>query len=113
MTDTPNVLGGVRSILKTTILDEHKWAKVHDMAVDAVILDLEDSVSPERKNEARARVAECIDNPVDLGSSIGLPRVNSLDTQWGYEDLCLLAQHAAPAIIYPKVQTAKDVAQVR
>jgi citrate lyase beta subunit len=103
------LLEGVRSILETPILDAHKWAKVHDMAVDAVLLDLEDSVAPERKEEARARVAQSVDDPSDLGGSLGLPRVNSLNSQWGYDDLTTLAQHDVKTIVYPKVRTAGEL----
>lgn len=106
-------LAGVRSILETPILDAHKWSKVHDMAVDAVLLDLEDSVPPHRKDEARTRVVQCIDDSSELGGSLGLPRVNPLDSQWGYEDLCALAEHGAKTIVYPKVHTVEELLQVR
>lgn len=106
-------LAGVRSILETPILDERKWAKVSDLPVDAVLLDLEDSVPADRKEEARDRVLECVDDPTDLGGRVGLPRVNSLDSPWGYEDLRALARHGTDIVVYPKVRDAGDLLPVR
>lgn len=108
-----SALTGVRSILETPILDEHKWAKVPSIPTDAVLLDLEDSVAPERKEQARARVLACLDDPTQLGTHLGLPRANALDTPWGHDDLQALAEHGAPLIAYPKLRTADEFAEVQ
>jgi citrate lyase subunit beta/citryl-CoA lyase len=61
--------------------------KARDLPCDTVILDLEDSVAPEAKEAARRNVVE---------AAAGFPgkevivRVNSLDSDWGVEDLAAL-----------------------
>lgn len=112
MEEAAEALAGVRSILETPLLDPHKWQKIHDMDVDAVLLDMEDSVPPARKLLARERVVACIDDPRELGGSLGLPRVNRLDSEWGHDDLCALAQHGAPLIVYPKIHSAKELDRI-
>jgi citrate lyase beta subunit len=106
-------LSGVRSILETPILDDRKWSKMKSVPCDAVLLDLEDSVAPQRKLEARRRVLDELRSPDRLGRRIGLPRVNALDTEWGSDDLRALAEAGVALLIYPKVSTVQELAEVR
>ena len=46
-----------RSFLYVPGSEERKLAKAQTLGADAVILDLEDSVAPERKAEARERIS--------------------------------------------------------
>jgi citrate lyase beta subunit len=106
-------LSGVRSILETPILDAHKWSKLTTIDCDAVLLDLEDSVAPARKLEARARVLQEIASPEGLGKKIGLPRVNALETEWGQDDLAAIAAAGVKMFIYPKVSSAEELQDAR
>jgi citrate lyase beta subunit len=106
-------LAGVRSILETPILDEHKWAKVPTLPADAVLLDLEDSVAPERKPEARSKVLEFLDRPDYFGSRLPIPRTNPLETPWGETDLAALARSGTPVLAYPKATGADELHRVR
>ncbi|WP_153506029.1 HpcH/HpaI aldolase/citrate lyase family protein [Cumulibacter manganitolerans] len=106
-------LAAVRSILEAPILDERKWSKVPAMPVDAVLLDLEDSVQPDRKREARERVVRQIADADELGEKLLLPRCNSLSTPYGGDDLKALGRAGATAIVYPKVETADELGEVR
>ncbi|MDB5511934.1 MAG: malyl-CoA thiolesterase [Enterovirga sp.] len=108
-----SALAGVRSILETPILDARKWAKMKSVDCDAVLLDLEDSVSPARKLEARERVLKELQQPEALGRRLGLPRVNALDTEWGGDDLRALAEAGVRLLIYPKLSTVEELAEVR
>lgn len=81
--------------------------KARDLAVDAVILDLEDSVAPEAKVEARDNVIEAIASP--FGDKEVTVRINTLDTPWGAEDLEAVAAAGPDAIVVPKVSTADDL----
>jgi malyl-CoA/(S)-citramalyl-CoA lyase len=78
---------------------------------DVVMLDLEDSVPPDEKVEARGQV---IDAACDRGwSARGLSlRVNGLDTEWCYSDIIEVVEGAGDAIdliTVPKVESAGDV----
>jgi citrate lyase beta subunit len=44
-----------RSCLYVPALNERALRKVKDLAADVIILDLEDAVAPDAKEEARAR----------------------------------------------------------
>ena len=53
----------LRSLLFVPGDSERKFAKAQASGADALILDLEDSVAPRQKAEARAHVAELLDKP--------------------------------------------------
>jgi len=76
---------------------------------DAVILDLEDSVPPPQKEEARKLVSiELAQSPERLTFlRINHPRFGNLD-----KDLAVLASHGAQAVMVPKVEHARDIAEV-
>lgn len=103
----------MRSILETPILDDHKWSKVPTLPTDAVLLDLEDSVPPQRKAEARGKVVEFLGRPEFFAGRLPLPRVNALDTPWGDEDLRTLAAAGVSLLAYPKLRGEDELAEVR
>jgi citrate lyase subunit beta/citryl-CoA lyase len=76
---------------------------------DAIILDLEDSVPPAQKEEARTLVsAELANSPQRLTFlRINSPRLGILD-----EDLAVLAAHSAQAVMIPKVESARDIEEI-
>lgn len=104
---------GIRSILESPILDEYKWAKVPGISADAVFLDMEDSVAPERKVEARTKIMKVLADPGALGDRVVIPRVNALDTPWGREDLIALAAAGAARLAYPKIESRDELDEVR
>src|ERR1700735_4730793 len=97
-----------RSLLESPILDDHKWSKVPNIPADAVLLDMEDSASPSRKLEARSKVIEYLHRPEFFGGRPVLPRVNSLGTPWGLDDLLAIAKTDAELVLYPKVRSADE-----
>jgi citrate lyase subunit beta/citryl-CoA lyase len=74
-----------------------------------LILDLEDSVGPDAKEEARARVAEAV-----RGGGYGrreiVIRVNGMDTPWGEADLAAALAAGPDAVLVPKIAGPEDVA---
>lgn len=77
---------------------------------DSVFLDLEDSVLPELKVQARRSAIEAL-NDLDWKDKIVSVRVNGLDTPWGYRDIIEVAE-AAPRldrILLPKCDTVDHV----
>jgi citrate lyase beta subunit len=99
---------GIRSLLFVPGDDERKLARATDAEADALILDLEDAVSPEHKDQARGMVVQQVGGAVP-GSEI-IVRINGPGTPWFEDDLAALS--GVPiAILLPKA-TAATVARV-
>jgi len=81
------------------------------LAADALIMDLEDSIAPDVKNEARATIVSELAKG-GYGRREILVRINPLDTQWGRDDIAAIAKTSADAVLVPKVATAADVLSV-
>ncbi|WP_337847252.1 CoA ester lyase [Sphingomonas sp.] len=73
---------------------------------DALILDLEDSVTPERKGDARAAVAAFLAR--QQGGPALWVRINPLDSGMTQDDLA--AARGAYGIVLPKAASGQDVA---
>ncbi len=74
-------------------------------------LDLEDSVAPIEKVEARGKVVDAIKN-LDWGDRVLCVRVNAWDTKWTYGDVIEVVSNAGERldeIMLPKVQSAAEV----
>jgi len=82
--------------------------KVRSLPADALILDLEDSVAPEAKSQARDKVVAAVKSG-GYGTRELIIRVNALDTPWGADDLKAAASVAADAILVPKVSRPGDM----
>jgi citrate lyase subunit beta/citryl-CoA lyase len=83
--------------------------KARSLPCDVVILDLEDSVAPEAKVEARALAVEAV-RAGGFGGREVVIRVNGRDTPWGAADLGAAAAAGADAVLVPKVATPEDLA---
>ena len=87
------------------------FAKMAASAADVINLDLEDSVSPNDKDAARANVIEAI-NTVDWGAKTLSVRINGLDTPYWYRDVVDLLEQAGDRldmIMIPKVGCGPDI----
>lgn len=82
--------------------------KAKTLAADVLLLDLEDSVAPEAKADARGQVAAAV-TAGGYGKREVIVRVNALATPWGRDDI-LAAGGAGPnGILAPKVESAAQV----
>ena len=86
--------------------------KARTLPADVVILDLEDSVAPEMKAEARAMASSAAAEG-GFGPRELVLRVNGLDTPWGAEDLAAAAKAGADAVLVPKAASPSDIAAYR
>lgn len=90
--------------------NERALEKAKTLDADALILDLEDSVAPDMKAEARAKVVAAV-QAGGYGKRELVVRVNAFDTPWGEDDLRAAAEARPDAILVPKVSKAKDIAR--
>lgn len=88
--------------------NEKMLNKALGLAADSLILDLEDSVTPDRKAIARSEVCEWLAD-ADFKSQEKLVRINPMDSEWGREDLEAVLQHRPDGIVLPKVLDLKAV----
>jgi citrate lyase subunit beta / citryl-CoA lyase len=76
---------------------------------DGIILDLEDSVAPSKKHDARYLVRNALRNNDFLGAE-RMVRINQSPA--GLDDLPFIVPHHVNLILIPKCETASDVAAV-
>jgi len=91
-----------RSVLYMPGSNAKAIAKARSLPADAIILDLEDSVSPDAKVMARAQVVEAV-RQGGFGAREVVIRINGAHTPWGEEDLAAAIAAAPDAILLPKV----------
>jgi citrate lyase subunit beta/citryl-CoA lyase len=85
--------------------------KGRELPCDGIILDLEDAVSPNAKDEARDNIVNATAEG-GYGKRELLFRTNALSTPWGYDDVCAAAQANVHGVLIPKVESADEVRQV-
>ncbi len=78
---------------------------------DALVLDLEDAVTPDNKDSAREVVAGWLAD-ADFGAQLATVRINPLDTPWGRADLAATMVHPPAAYVVPKIQGPADVREL-
>lgn len=98
-----------RSWLFVPADSEKKIAKALDSAADAVIFDLEDSVTTERKNAARAILKAM---PPREGGPRWWVRINPVGSEHLKADLKLLASSDMFGIVLPKAEGVGDVTHI-
>ncbi len=80
-------------------------------AADALVLDLEDAVTPDRKADARRVVAQWL-SAVDFRGKERTVRINPLDTPWGLDDLAATMAHPPDAYLVPKVSDLAELERI-
>ena len=86
--------------------------KAMGLDVDEVVVDLEDSVTADRKEQARDLACSVLERDESLAPTVAV-RINSPDGPWGERDVVDLVSRVGPQIgslIVPKVERAEDVA---
>lgn len=101
------------TILKSLLFvpgdSEKKMAKARNSGASALILDLEDSVSPDRIDVARVMVREFLQAHPDRSRQQLWVRINPLTTPLALPDLVGIVGGAPDGILLPKVESAQDV----
>jgi len=100
----------LRSLLFVPADSERKIAKAAAAGADAVILDLEDSVLPERKPAARGLACDYLQSH---GNAAGIwVRVNDLSSGVLLEDLAAIVPLRPAGIVLPKILGPEDIVTV-
>lgn len=97
-----------RSVLFLPASNPKAVAKARELLADVVILDLEDAVAPEAKDEARAAAIAAV-RVGGWGRRELVIRVNSINSRWGVADLAAAAAAGPDAVLVPKVSTPDDL----
>ena len=101
----------LRSLLFVPGDSEKKLAKSISTSADALILDLEDSVSPDRTAIARSMVAEFLKTHSNRKQQLWV-RINPLQTPLALHDLVAVMAGKPDGIMLPKPLNAKDAQQL-
>ncbi|QOT72005.1 MULTISPECIES: CoA ester lyase [Sphingobium] len=96
----------LRSLLFVPADRPERFAKAAASGADAIILDLEDSVAPERKALGREAIAEWLASPRDC---VAFVRVNPLDGDHTRADLAAVLPAAPDGIMLPKAEGAPSI----
>jgi citrate lyase subunit beta / citryl-CoA lyase len=91
-----------RSVLYMPGTNTRAIEKARTLPVDAVILDLEDSIAPDAKDTARETVRGAV-AAGGFGAREVVVRINGLDTEWWLADVNMVHDVRPDAILVPKV----------
>jgi citrate lyase subunit beta/citryl-CoA lyase len=97
-----------RSVLYRLGVDPGAYEKAAELHPDVLLFEIEDSVPPGEKEDARNRVAAALRGGGFRGQE-RLVTVNGLDTPWGRDDLAALAQAPLKGIVLAKTETPEGV----
>lgn len=97
-----------RSVLYMPGSNPRALEKARSLPADGLILDLEDAVAPDSKEEARGLVVDAVKGG-GYGSRELIIRTNALETDWGEADVLAAATSGADAILLPKVENKKQI----
>ncbi|MCL8023983.1 HpcH/HpaI aldolase/citrate lyase family protein [Nocardioides bruguierae] len=98
----------LRSVLYMPGSNARALEKAKTLACDGLILDLEDAVAPDAKEDARAAVCAAAASG-EYGRRTVTIRVNGLGTAWHEADLAAAAAAGPDAVVVPKVSSAAEV----
>lgn len=91
--------------------NEKMLTKAMATEADALVLDLEDAVTPENKDEARGIVAGWLAD-VDFGRQERMVRINPIDTPWFRADLEATMVNPPDSYLIPKIHGPDEVRMI-
>lgn len=88
--------------------NERALEKAKTLDTDSLILDLEDAVAPDAKDQARERVCAAARSG-EYGHREITIRINGIGTAWHADDVAAVVQAKPAAVVVPKVNNAAEV----
>lgn len=103
-----------RSVLFTSASHPHRFGKAGSYGADICLVDCEDSVSRDAKEQARHLAATFFPPAAQRTTRLAI-RVNALTDEHGLADLLAIRQwrHQPDIILIPKVESPRDIEIVR
>ncbi|MCQ0988366.1 HpcH/HpaI aldolase/citrate lyase family protein [Jiella marina] len=100
----------LRSVLFVPAANARALEKSAGLAADGLIFDLEASVVPDRKDEAREALRAHL-AAASTFTGFKVVRINALDTSWGTEDLLMARGAKVDAILLPRVENFDTIVE--
>lgn len=101
----------LRSALFVPASRPERIPRALESGADQVIVDLEDAVSLEDKDTARAALASFLEAHPQAGVAV---RVNACDTPWFHDDIALCHRYSGVSIlVLPKTESAAQINDAR
>ncbi|KQR36712.1 ATP-binding protein [Rhizobium sp. Leaf155] len=97
-----------RSLLSVPAINLRALQKLSSLDCDGAIFDLEDSVAPDMKDEARSNLLSFF-RETPLANREAIIRINPLSTQTGLKDVEAALTCGPQAILLPKVEQPSDI----
>lgn len=96
-----------RTMLYIPGINPKMLAKAMETEADSVLLDLEDSIAPDKKQEARELVRDILAE--DFGRITKTVRINGMNTPYAIDDLKTIIPAKPDAVRIPKIESKEDV----
>ena len=93
-----------RSVLYVPAHEPKHIEKARHLPADTIVFDLQESVPPQRKQDGRALLYKSLEN-TDFGYSEKVIRINSLDSEWGMDDLRAATSLDVDAVLFPNIES--------
>ncbi|MCW8877771.1 MAG: CoA ester lyase [Kangiellaceae bacterium] len=93
-----------RSVLYVPAHEPRHIEKSRKLPVDTIVFDLQESVPPKHKESGRNLLLKSLQNG-DFGYSEKVVRINSLDSDWGMDDLRAAISLDIDAVLFPSVES--------
>jgi len=100
----------LRSLLFVPCDRAERMVKAVQSVADSVVLDLEDSVAPDRKADARAMLTRFL--ATQTRRTLLFVRINPLHSGWAREDIECLVDDPPDGIVLPKAAGRESIAQL-
>lgn len=97
-----------RSVLYMPGSNARVLEKAKGLAADAIIMDLEDAVAPDAKEQARRQVCAAVKSGGYGHREIAI-RINALSTPWGDADLKAAIDANPDAVLVPKIDEPSEI----
>ncbi|MGE4324206.1 MAG: CoA ester lyase [Sphingobium sp.] len=104
------LLRHARSLLFLPASNPRAIAKARTLSCDMVMLDLEDAVSDEKKEEALASAVDALGQ--GFGDRLAAVRINGESTPWHGREMVALKGTGVDYVVLPKVESARQVKDV-
>lgn len=90
-----------------------RFSKALSSGTDAVIIDLEDAVSPLAKINAREFLKNGLDSLINRETTSIYVRINGTETPWFSEDLELVSKLEIDGIVLPMTENSEEILQIK